>query len=135
MSRFTIKLVLAATALTLTLHAFIVPAYAQSPISEDPYTDPRDLSYDDSYCDDFGYAAYEIPIERYRKSFCQGAEILGGYLFDMGDQNGGLDQTWAQVVAAAQVRGALRYQRTQGCHKMCRLSASCRNFAFHSHSC
>jgi hypothetical protein len=39
----------------------------------------------------------EIPIQRFRKSFYQGAEVLGGYLLDTGDQLGGLDMTFEEA--------------------------------------
>ncbi len=41
----------------------------------------------------------EVQIERYRKSFCQGAEIRGGYLFDLGDAHGGMNQAFEEVRA------------------------------------
>ena len=101
MGRFTIKLALFAAALGLSFATSATVGFAQSPIGEDPSTDPRDIlygdTYSDTYCDDLSFADCETPIERYRKTFCQGAEILGGYLFDTGDQNGGLDQTWEEV--------------------------------------
>ena len=42
-------------------------------------------------------ACCETPIERYRKSFYQGSELLGGYLVDTGDQAGGMDQTFEEA--------------------------------------
>lgn len=39
----------------------------------------------------------EIPIQRFRKSFYQGAEVLGGYLLDTGDRLGGLDMTFEEA--------------------------------------
>ncbi len=41
--------------------------------------------------------ALEIPIEKFRRSFYQGAEVLGGHLMDLGDANGGLDQTFEEA--------------------------------------
>ena len=41
----------------------------------------------------------ETPIERYRRSFCQGAEIRGGYLLDLGDAEGGMNQAFEEVRA------------------------------------
>ncbi|TWT82433.1 hypothetical protein CA13_38960 [Planctomycetes bacterium CA13] len=42
----------------------------------------------------------EIPIERYRKSFYQGAEVLGGYLGGLGDKAGGIDTTFEEARVA-----------------------------------
>ena len=67
----------------------------QSPFAEEPDS----VVYGQTYCDDMGFCECETPIERYRKSFCQGAEVLGGYLFDTGDQNGGMDQSFEEVRA------------------------------------
>ena len=39
----------------------------------------------------------EIPIERFRRSFYQGAEVLGGHLFDTGNRLGGLDMTFEEA--------------------------------------
>jgi hypothetical protein len=39
----------------------------------------------------------EIPIERFRRSFYQGAEVLGGHLLDTGDRLGGLDMTFEEA--------------------------------------
>jgi hypothetical protein len=39
----------------------------------------------------------EIPIQRFRKSFYQGAEVLGGHLFDLGNQLGGIDMTFEEA--------------------------------------
>ncbi|KAA1262168.1 hypothetical protein LF1_47300 [Rubripirellula obstinata] len=39
----------------------------------------------------------EIPIQRFRKSFYQGAEVLGGHLFDTGSKLGGLDMTFEEA--------------------------------------
>lgn len=41
----------------------------------------------------------ETPVERYRKSFCQGIEVRGGYLFDLGDKEGGMNQAFEEVRA------------------------------------
>lgn len=41
--------------------------------------------------------AGEQPIEKFRRSFYQGAELLGGHLFDTGSQNGGLDLTFEEA--------------------------------------
>jgi len=42
----------------------------------------------------------EIPIERFRKSFYQGAELAAGYLSDSGNQAGGLDLTYQEARAS-----------------------------------
>lgn len=39
----------------------------------------------------------EIAVERFRRSAFQGAEVLGGYLWDTGDRLGGLDQTFEEA--------------------------------------
>ena len=51
-------------------------------------------------CDEFPLATCETPIERYRKSFYQGTELLGGYLLDTGDRAGGLNQSFEEVRAS-----------------------------------
>lgn len=38
----------------------------------------------------------ELPIERFRRGFFQGNEILGGTLFGLGDEDEDLDQTFAE---------------------------------------
>ena len=43
---------------------------------------------------------HEEEVERYRKSFFQGAEVLDGYLGDTGDAAGGLDQSFSEVRAS-----------------------------------
>jgi hypothetical protein len=51
-------------------------------------------------CDSVGTSCCETPIEQYRDSFFQGAEILGGYLGDLGDAEGGMDQSYQEVRAS-----------------------------------
>ncbi|MGI9473903.1 MAG: hypothetical protein ACR2NZ_20335, partial [Rubripirellula sp.] len=101
--RFTLHQTLFVTVVTLAFFASNQLTLAQSLYGEDP--DPTlygGSNYEGSFCDasccdEMGNC--EIPIEKYRKTFCQGAEILGGYLFDTGDQNGGMDQTFEEVRA------------------------------------
>ncbi len=66
---------------------------AQEPSSQ-PCCDSQ-LSCDS--CDGKTLMSCETPIESYRETFFQGAEILGGYLFDMGDGADTLDQTFEEV--------------------------------------
>jgi len=60
---------------------------------------PQAAIYDQTVCDVPYVDPRETPIERYRKSFCQGAEIRGGYLFDLGDKQGGMNQAFEEVRA------------------------------------
>ncbi|TWU40843.1 DUF6268 family outer membrane beta-barrel protein [Novipirellula artificiosorum] len=39
----------------------------------------------------------EEPVERFRKSFYQGTELVGGYLADLGDKAGGLDVSFEEA--------------------------------------
>lgn len=57
------------------------------------------LIYENAVCDITQPDPCETPIERYRKSFCQGAELRGGYLFDLGDAEGGMNQAFEEVRA------------------------------------
>ncbi|GAA5507184.1 hypothetical protein [Novipirellula caenicola] len=45
------------------------------------------------------FALRETTVPRFRQSFYQGAELLGGYLHDTGDAAGGLDITFEEVRA------------------------------------
>ncbi|WP_040769376.1 DUF6268 family outer membrane beta-barrel protein [Novipirellula maiorica] len=45
------------------------------------------------------FALRETEVPRFRKSFYQGAELLGGYLLDTGNAAGGLDITFEEVRA------------------------------------
>ena len=60
---------------------------------------PQALIYENAVCDITQPDPCETPIERYRKSFCQGAELRGGYLFDLGDAEGGMNQAFEEVRA------------------------------------
>ena len=60
---------------------------------------PQALIYENAVCDLAQPDPCETPIERYRKSFCQGAELRGGYLFDLGDAEGGMNQAFEEVRA------------------------------------
>ena len=60
---------------------------------------PQADIYDKSVHDTAGPNGCETPIQRYRKSFCQGAEVRGGYLFDLGDAQGGMNQAFEEVRA------------------------------------
>lgn len=60
---------------------------------------PQALIYENAVCDITQPDPCETPIERYRKSFCQGAELQGGYLFDLGDAEGGMNQAFEEVRA------------------------------------
>ncbi|WP_146601560.1 hypothetical protein [Novipirellula aureliae] len=44
--------------------------------------------------------ADEIPVDRFRKSFYQGADLNGGYLGDTGNQAGGLNLTYQEARAS-----------------------------------
>lgn len=60
---------------------------------------PQSAVYDNDICDVPFVDPRETPIERYRKSFCQGVEVRGGYLFDLGDKEGGMNQAFEEVRA------------------------------------
>ena len=60
---------------------------------------PQAVIYDNPICDVPYVDPRETPIERYRKSFCQGVEVRGGYLFDLGDAEGGMNQAFEEVRA------------------------------------
>ncbi len=44
--------------------------------------------------------ARETPVQKFRNSFYQGSEVIGGYLLDAGDQLGGLDISSQEVRAS-----------------------------------
>lgn len=60
---------------------------------------PQALIYENAVCDITQPDPCETPIERYRRSFCQGAELRGGYLFDLGDAEGGMNQAFEEARA------------------------------------
>ena len=60
---------------------------------------PQSGIYNNQVCDVPYVDPRETPIERYRKSFYQGAEIRGGYLFDLGNKEGGMNQAFEEVRA------------------------------------
>ena len=80
----------------------------QPPPPNIPYGAPAPFSYQPppnaiSQPPHLGYpppATLEVPIERFRRSFYQGAEVLGGYYGDTGDQLGGLDLSFQEVRAS-----------------------------------
>ena len=60
---------------------------------------PQSGIYNNQVCDVPYVDPRETPIERYRKSFYQGAEVRGGYLFDLGNKEGGMNQAFEEVRA------------------------------------
>lgn len=60
---------------------------------------PQSLIYDAAARDIPLQDPRETPIERYRRSFCQGVEVRGGYLLDLGDTEGGMNQAFEEVRA------------------------------------
>lgn len=62
-----------------------------------PYAGPPEISVADPPWAGLPPEAMEVPIDRFRRSFYQGAEVLGGYLWDTGDAAGGLDQTFEEA--------------------------------------
>lgn len=68
-------------------------------------TNAAELACDACFSCDGGFAdlpcgCCDVPIETQRDSFCQGLEALGGYLGDLGDAAGGLDQSYEEVRAS-----------------------------------
>ncbi|WP_146454724.1 TonB-dependent receptor [Rubripirellula tenax] len=41
--------------------------------------------------------AIEVPVEKFRRGFYQGAEVLGGYLADVGGNSAGMNQTFEEA--------------------------------------
>ena len=81
--------------LTLALFTTISECRGQSLSARNPQA----VIYDNPICDVPYVDPRETPIERYRKSFCQGVEVRGGYLFDLGNAEGGMNQAFEEVRA------------------------------------
>ncbi|TWU23905.1 hypothetical protein Pla52o_18280 [Novipirellula galeiformis] len=69
----------------------LIPSFTDAP---EFGMSPRIELYDPAF-----FALRETPVERFRKSFYQGAELLGGHLLDTGDAAGGLDVTFEEARA------------------------------------
>lgn len=70
---------------------FIDPVFIDPVLIEPALIEP--VSIDPALID----PSIDIPVERFRRSAYQGAEVLGGYLWDTGDRLGGLDQTFEEA--------------------------------------
>ena len=84
------------TLATSPLHSQeLTPSFAGVPAFADEFenaSSPLIEAYDPAF-----FALRETPVQRFRKSFYQGAELLGGYLLDTGDAAGGLDITFEEA--------------------------------------